>query len=97
MPTINRPKKKPVRTNYKCPDLIAAYNRYRSVRPVYLMEHPLCEDCLANGITRAASEVHHLTPILKGKDRLEMISLAIDTNNMVALCKDCHYKRHHSP
>lgn len=96
MPTINKPKKKPVRTNYKSKDLMDAYNAYRPIRLNYIKEHPLCEDCLAKGITRAAEEVHHITPILTAKDPIDMKALAIDTNNMISLCKECHFKRHHS-
>ena len=95
MPTINKPKKKS-KTNYKSKELKDAYNAYRPYRLSYIKEHPLCEDCLKKGITKVAEEVHHITPILTAKDPIDMIALATDTNNMIALCKECHKKRHHS-
>ena len=42
----------------------------------------LCEHCLANGITRAASVVDHTTPLaLGGSD---------EDDNTRNLCKPCH-------
>ncbi|MGB9780631.1 HNH endonuclease signature motif containing protein [Caldanaerobacter sp.] len=60
---------------------------WEKLRKMYLAEHPLCEDCLENGIYTPATEVHH---IKKVKDNPE---LRLDINNLRALCKACHNRR----
>jgi len=51
---------------------------------VYLAEHPLCEDCEAKGQISAAVDVHHI------RDRRDNPDLALDYDNLQALCKPCH-------
>ena len=46
------------------------------------MEHPLCEKC---GI-RFSVDVHHIKPLK------EYPELALDPDNLEALCKRCHAK-----
>lgn len=70
--------------------------KWQKLRNAYIMEHPLCEKCLESGITTAAQEVHHITPISRGKDELEMKDLAFNYNNLMALCEECHHKLHQS-
>ena len=55
---------------------------WRKIRAVYLMAHPLCEDCLLAGRYTSASEVHHMTPLSKGGTN--------DMGNLRSLCKICH-------
>lgn len=93
MPTIVKPKKqhsyKPKEKNLrKC------YNSYRNIRDAYIIEHPLCEMCLEEGKTTPVSEVHHKTPILTGKDDLEMLNLATDPDNLIGLCQYHHHLIH---
>ena len=61
---------------------------WRKVRADFLREHPLCADCLARGIVRAATVVHHLCAIA------ERPELRLESRNLLALCRDCHELRH---
>lgn len=70
--------------------------RWKDLRRLIVQEHPLCEDCLKNGRITPTEEVHHiLSPFKKGLSEEEKIKRAYDVDNLVALCKDCHIKRHH--
>ena len=54
----------------------------------------LCQDCLKKNRVNPAEEVHHiieLTPF-----NISDPSISLSENNLVALCHDCHMKRHHS-
>lgn len=49
-----------------------------------------CQDC-----GRAqASEVHHVKPVEHATSSREMERLCYDPANLVALCHDCHQRRH---
>lgn len=64
------------------------YDRtWEKVRKMYLVEHPLCEDCLERGIYTPAKEVHHIEKV---KDRP---GKRLDMSNLRALCKVCHNRR----
>lgn len=73
---------------------IYANSIWRNLRNSYLMEHPLCECCLHNGITKPAEEVHHVIYISSGKDENEMKDIAFNKDNLIALCSDCHHHVH---
>ena len=98
MPTIKRIEKK--RTEKHIGENKAKVSRiynskqWKALRNAYIMQNPLCECCLEKGITKAASEVHHITPILTGKDDLEMLDIALNPNNLKALCVECHHEEH---
>jgi 5-methylcytosine-specific restriction protein A len=93
MPTINKPKKKSTYIKHTLPG--KAYNyAWHKLRNAYLMQHPLCERCLLDNKTVAAEEVHHIKPLSTAKDEMEVQSLLLDSNNIMALCKDCHTKVH---
>lgn len=97
MAIIYRPKKcrKKARKNRKKPKIaVEAYNAYRKIRNGHIQAHPLCEDCLKNGKVTAAEEVHHIKPFMSGATDIEKMALAVDPNNLVSLCHDCHMKRH---
>lgn len=52
----------------------------------------LCERCLAKGIYKAAEVVHHkirLTPTLCADP-----AIALNWDNLEALCRECHEKEH---
>ena len=51
-------------------------------------ERPLCEDCLKEDKVTPSVEVHHKVSIKEDR------SLMLVDANLVALCKDCHDKRH---
>lgn len=73
--------------------LMSSY-RWRMLRLHYLTKHPLCEECEKRGITRQASEVHHVIPIESVVDIAKMRQLAYDWNNLKALCHECHKAIH---
>lgn len=92
MAYINKPKKRPDYKKYRKP-----YNNLWTIlRNSYLMEHPLCEKCLLDNKIVAAEEVHHIKPILKGENELEQREIMLDSNNLMALCRDCHKKMHNA-
>lgn len=67
---------------------------WRKLRMQVLAQHPLCADCLQEGRTTAASEVHHVRPIETGKSVNEMERLAYDPHNLRPLCHACHRAEH---
>ena len=73
---------------------ILGSRRWRNFRRWYLSSHPLCEECEASGITRAAQEVHHIVPVETAKTREGMERLAFNFRNLKALCHDCHERVH---
>ena len=99
MSYIELPEKKPYKkertTGQRRDELSAAYNLYRHVRKVYLAAHPLCEKCLEQGIIRKSEEVHHKRHLLSSKNLQEMKVLAVDMENLEALCRECHMAEHH--
>lgn len=59
--------------------------RWQRARMRFLVAHPLCADCLREGRTTAATDVHHkLARRAGGSD---------DADNLEALCHSCHSKR----
>ena len=54
----------------------------------YRKLNPLCEDCDKEGRTTPCTEVHHIVPITQDP------SLRLVWSNLVALCHECHDKRH---
>ena len=67
---------------------------WKNLRLEYLSTHPLCEDCETKGITRLATEVHHIIPISNETTYARMRALAYDRNNLRALCHECHEAAH---
>lgn len=57
---------------------------WRVTRKAYLAEHPLCERCRAEGLTVPATVVHHRI------DRRDRPDLALEWDNLEALCATCH-------
>ena len=60
-------------------------SQWRKTRKLYMDTHPLCEDCLEQGLTTPAQEVHHIV-----KKRLLPAELADKEENLMALCCACH-------
>ena len=52
----------------------------------YRSKHPLCEQCMVEGRTTAATEVHHK---IKAKDRPDLI---LQWDNLMSVCRSCHEK-----
>ena len=67
---------------------IYSSKRWRTVRRQYFETHPMCEDCLLEGKTIPAEEVHHIKPLSAGGE-------PYDFNNLRSLCRSCHLKEHH--
>ena len=79
--------------------------RWKMIRADYLRQHPLCERCrregiaagvLPDGYVTSAVDVHHKTPVERGRTPQEMEWLAYNLggNNLEALCIPCHIKTH---
>ena len=100
MPTLNLQKKTKKETNQRNENTVSremrrkAYNNteWRKLRDTYIKEHPLCEDCLNEGKVVPAEDIHHIrSPFQNGECNK---ALLLDYNNLMALCKQCHNKRH---
>jgi len=61
---------------------------WQRARLMQLREHPLCNDCLEQGRTIAASHVHHV------KELADAPELALDPENFRSLCQSCHSALH---
>lgn len=67
--------------------------RWRACRDVYLSTHPLCERCAQVGIASTAEHVHHKIELTEANYSNPMI--ALNPDNLEALCFECHRKEHH--
>ena len=98
MPTINKPKKPKTggEKHDKNKEIARIYNstKWQKLRNGYLMQHPLCEECLKADVTKPATEVHHIRPISTGKDELQMKELAYNPDNLMSLCAFHHHLIH---
>lgn len=54
--------------------------RWRRIRAEVLRKHPLCMDCLEQGRTAAATDVHHIDGNVQN----------MAESNLRPLCKACH-------
>ena len=99
MPTIKKLEKKtsyPKRNKSKeIYDNVYNTKTWRNLRKSYLMEHPLCEECLKQGKITPATDVHHKYEISNATNTLEMKDIGFDSNNLMALCEECHINKHH--
>lgn len=70
--------------------------QWKELRLYMVQKYPLCQDCLKEGRITATEEIHHqLSPFQKGITEEEKYRRAFDEKNLVALCRECHIKRHH--
>lgn len=60
---------------------------WKELRHSHLMSNPLCVQCLANGISKAAVVCDHIEPH-KGN-----VTMFFDRDNLQSLCKRCHDKK----
>lgn len=104
MPTINLPKRKE-RSDYKryaVPSKrnnlnhIAVYNTltWKILRLEYMKDNPLCEMCIKKDKIKSAVDIHHIIPISSGVDMIGKKTLGFDINNLMAVCKECHFEIH---
>lgn len=68
--------------------------RWRKCRDNYLSEHPLCERCAMAGIASVAEHVHHIKEL--DDFTVDDPMIALNPDNLEALCFDCHNKEHHA-
>lgn len=99
MPTLNIPKKTKAERNQRNQTeareiRMKAYNNpeWRKLRNIYIKEHPLCEECLNQGKVVPSEDIHHIkSPFQNGEVNNNLL---LDYNNLMALCKTCHNKKH---
>ncbi|MBQ0090247.1 MAG: HNH endonuclease [Prevotellaceae bacterium] len=49
------------------PEIKKIYGRrWEKIRDNYILHHPLCEQCLSEGESVLAEEVHHILPVKRG-------------------------------
>lgn len=97
MPTINKPRRSQTRRNEgKRKERMAIYNsaRWRKLREAKIISDPLCEMCLSRGVTRPATDVHHIQSFMDTKDMETRKVLAYDPTNLMSLCDECHSRIH---
>ena len=61
---------------------------------VMVRDHWLCQDCLDAGLIVPADEVHHIIPLTP--ENISNPDISLNPSNLVALCRECHKKRHQS-
>jgi 5-methylcytosine-specific restriction protein A len=62
--------------------------RWRAYRRWYLKRHPLCVDCQARGVLRAAAHIDHIKPVSGPNDP----GFWNEANHQ-ALCHSCHSRK----
>lgn len=68
--------------------------RWKKCRAAYLSDHPCCERCERAGIISVAEHVHHIKE-LTAENYLDPM-IALNPDNLEALCFKCHQKEHHA-
>ena len=68
---------------------------WHRVRQAYLSEHPYCERCLRLGLVVPAEHVHH-RQYIDTPDKVADPMLALNFDNLEALCEPCHSKEHNA-
>ena len=63
-------------------------------RNLYRQLHPFCERCLMNNIYKPTEIVHHREYL--NNDKAKDAKIALNFDNLEALCFDCHNKEHHT-
>lgn len=104
MPTINKPNKRKRDNTKKKHGLQAqiqrlVYNtsRWRNLVKAKKMMNPLCERCLARQEgerVKAVEEIHHIIPISRAIDDLQILEYGFDIDNLMSVCCQCHEDIH---
>lgn len=101
MPTINKlPKKKRIYQNTdkrKIRQDIYKTKTWKDLRISHLINNPLDEIDLINGITTPGIDVHHIVSFVNVEDINERKRLAYDSDNLITLSKENHQKMHNDP
>lgn len=72
-----------------------ASKAWKKVRSAYLSDHPYCERCLKLGLIVPAEHVHHKLYI-DTPEKVKDPMLALNYDNLEALCEPCHSKEHNA-
>ena len=67
--------------------------RWRKLRKLYFMEHPLCEFCLKLGKVTPAEDIHHKNSPFNYEGN-HKFAVAFDYDNLISLCKVHHQFLH---
>lgn len=67
--------------------------QWKELRQSYIIQHPLCEICLALGKTTPAEDIHHKDSFTNYSGNMRL-KVAYDYNNLIALCKQHHSYLH---
>lgn len=105
MPTINKPNNKRKRDNSKRKNGLQAkiqrliYNtsHWRKLVAAKKMMNPLCERCLARQEgerVKAVEEIHHIIPMSRAANELQILELGFDPSNLMSVCCQCHEELH---
>lgn len=100
MPYLAKPRKSPFKRQNKPSERrkqrsdIYNSKQWKALRNAYFMANPLCEECLKNGKITAGAHVHHIDSFTNYEDENTRIAVALDWNNLMTLCVDCHEKMH---
>lgn len=101
MPTINKPNKRKRDNSRKKHGLQAKIQRliyntshWRKLVAAKKMISPLCERCLSEGRTTEVQEIHHIIPISRAIDDLQILEYGFDFSNLQSLCMACHELTH---
>ena len=95
MPYLKKPTKTTQHRQINKEQRITIYQskQWRDLRLAYLMEHPLCEICLALGKITPAEDIHHKDSFTNYSGNMRL-KVAYDINNLIALCKPHHSYLH---
>lgn len=95
MPRINLlPKKHTTGATKQAHQVHYQSRGYRMARAEKLRLNPICEECEKVGVINPVDEVHHVTPIMTGRNKIARQRLAEDINNLKSLCYQCHEIEH---
>lgn len=102
MATINKKVIKPKPIKYAKPvdsndKSLNYYNSkaWKRLRHTYINLHPVCEECVKHGHVEPAEEVHHLYPFTREVTEEARWNTFLNTGNLRALCRPCHYAYHY--
>lgn len=69
---------------------------WKHLRHWYITNHPLCEQCLFEGRSTPAEEVHHRIPFAWFLSKDDRMKALLYPEFLMSLCKECHLKIHQS-
>jgi 5-methylcytosine-specific restriction protein A len=103
MPYLNKRKVIPKESVHKVREVNTRNNKWakyygnkqwKILRNWYIQQHPLCADCILEGKSTPADEVHHVRAFSTGATEEEKFELLLDPLNLVSLCSYHHDIRH---